>query len=405
MDAGEESPDWKPIAQAERYTSLDALRGLALLGVLIVNLLVDFRISLAEHFQTFHTHPDWTDRATDVFVAFFLEFKAFTLFSLLFGVGIAVFAERAESRGVKADYFLFRRLLVLLALGLCHLIFIWNGDVLTLYAMCGFLLLPFLRMPTPVLAILGIGAIGLSFVAPWGFLLPDDETLHRLADESKKVYSKGSIGEVMAFHWQETRLFIVPLLIASLPKTWGLMALGIAAWKSEVFRMPEQRRGLLRVILVLGAIVGGSMTAAAVYSASTREGTDVPPILVDAGSYIPLAFAYAAAVLLAMKWQKFRTAIKPFAVIGQMALTNYLSQSIILGFVFYGYGLGLFGQLGSFAAAMIGLLIYTGQVAFSWAWLRHYRFGPMEWLWRSLTYGRRQPMRLINAQKSTFDAS
>jgi uncharacterized membrane protein YeiB len=140
--------DWRPVGRTERYAALDVLRGLALLGVLLVNLLNDFRVSLAEHLLAFHTHPGGLDRAADVFVAALLEFKAFTLFSLLFGVGLALFSERAVNHQVGAARFLLRRLLVLLGLGLCHMLLFWNGDILSLYAVCGLLLLPVLRLPT-----------------------------------------------------------------------------------------------------------------------------------------------------------------------------------------------------------------------------------------------------------------
>jgi uncharacterized protein len=229
---------WRPVSQAERYAALDALRGLALLGVLLVNLLSDFRVPLAEHILTFHTDPGWADRATDVLVAGLLEFKAFAVFSLLFGVGLAVFAERAAARGVAATRFLVRRLLVLLALGLCHLLLIWNGDILTLYAVCGLLLLPLLRLPAAALAVVGVAGLAVPHVVPLGLPWPEGEALRGLAAEARRVYADGSFGDVLAFHARETWLFILPLLSNVLVRTWGLMALGAAAWRAGVFRDP-----------------------------------------------------------------------------------------------------------------------------------------------------------------------
>ena len=145
-------------------------------------------------------------------------------------------------------------------------------------------------------------------------------------------------------------------------------------------------------------MVGGSMTGISVYSASTGRSVHVPAILVEAGSTVPLALAYATALLLTLRSSSARVFLGPFAAAGQMALTNYLSQSVILSLLFYGYGVGLFGQLGSAAAVFLGLTLYAGQLAFSVWWLRHYRFGPVEWLWASLTYGRWQPMRLAKGE-------
>src|SRR5690242_19192607 len=128
MGDSDRSPTWQPVSQWQRSTALDALRGQALLGVLLVNVLTIFRVSLFEHILNFHTHPGWANHCVDVLMAGLLEFKAFSLFSLAFGVGVAVQAERASARDVKVGRFLERRFLVLLVLGLGHLLLIWNGD-------------------------------------------------------------------------------------------------------------------------------------------------------------------------------------------------------------------------------------------------------------------------------------
>jgi uncharacterized protein len=196
------------------------------------------------------------------------------------------------------------------------------------------------------------------------------------------------------FHWRETRLLILPALAASLPRTWGLMGLGAAAWRAGIFREPGRHRGFLVALGVSGILIDGSLTALSVYLASTGHATAIASILVEAGSYVPLALAYAAGRLLALQSPAAARAAAPFAAAGQMALTNYVTQSVALSLIFYGYGLGLCGRLGSAGALVIGLTLYAGQMTFSRWWLSRYRFGPVEWLWRSLTYGRRQPMRL-----------
>jgi uncharacterized protein len=384
---------WQPVTPAERYRALDALRGLALLGVLLVNLHSDFQVSLAEHILTFHTDPGWANRAADVAVVALLEFKAFALFSLLFGVGMAVFADRAAARGAGAVRFLARRLLILLALGLCHLLLVWNGDILTLYAVCGFLLLPLLRLPTIALAVLGAVAVVLPFVISWDFAWPGDDTLRQLATEANRVYTEGRFGDILAFHWWETQRLTLPLLVAALPRTWGLMALGAAAWRAGVFRNPTGYARWLWAVALVGGVGGGTATALWVYATSTGQPAGDWSVFLDAGS-VPLALAYAAGLLLVLRSARAARLAEPLAAIGQMALTNYLMQSVVLSLLFYGYGLGLYGRLGSAAGVGIGLLLYAAQVALSRAWLRRYRFGPVEWLWRSLTYGSRQPLRL-----------
>jgi len=171
------------------------------------------------------------------------------------------------------------------------------------------------------------------------------------------------------------------------------MGLGAAAWRSGVFREPWRHRRLLEAVAVAGIFVGGPATALSVYSASTGAAMGIPPLVVEAGSYLPLALGYASGLLLALQLPTVARVAGPFAAVGQMALTNYLMQSVVLSLLFYGYGLGLHG-IGSASASAIGLAVYAVQITFSRWWLSSYRFGPVEWLWRSLTYGRRQPMRL-----------
>jgi len=390
LSSGADQNPWQPVSASERYTDLDILRGVALLGVLLVNLLSDFRIPLAEHLLVFHTQPNPVDRITDLVVAGLLEFKAMTLFSLLFGAGSRIFAERAAARGVNPLRFLARRYLVLLALGLCHLLLIWNGDILTLYAVCGLLLLPCLRLNPTSLAMVGLAGVAANFMISWDFLWPGDTMLHQLAGEAHSVYAKGGWGGILAFHARETQHLILPLLASSLPKTWGLMALGAAVWRRGIFQNPKRHLDTLWAVALLGGSLGAWATVQTVSAASTGHPSPYSSRLLEAASYIPLALAFASGLLLALQFPLLRKMASVFQAAGQMALTNYLTQSVLLSFMFY--GLGLVGRLGSASAVGVGLILYAAQLLFSALWLRRYRFGPVEWLWRSLTYGRRQPM-------------
>jgi uncharacterized protein len=389
MGDANETAHWQPIPQAERCAALDTVRGLALAGVLLVNLHTYFRVSLPEHLLGVHAGYWWVDWAADTAIAALLQFKAFSLFSLLFGAGLAVFAERAAAVGRGPTWSLVRRLLILLALGLVHLSVVWNGDILTRYAVCGLLVLPVLRLPPAALAAAGLAVFSFPYVAPRGLTWSIGAPLRELAAEAARVYSTGGPGEVIAFHWRETRLLILPLLVKGLLTVWGLMALGAAAWKAGLFRDPEGHRRFLGTVALVAGGVGGAATLVLAFGITTR----LPSTLLHAASSAPLALAYAAALLLALRSPSVARLARPFAAAGQMTLTNYLMQSLVLSVLFYGYGLGLYRQLGSAAAASVGLVVYAVQVALSWAWLRRYRFGPVEWVWRSLTYDYVQPMR------------
>ena len=357
---------WGPATSAERYRVIDIVRGLALFGVLIVNLMSDFRIPLLE----FILRPpdDWVDRV----IKFALEFKSLTTFSFLFGVGFAIQMERASIRGQHAHLFLLRRMLVLLVIGVIHLFLIWNGDILTLYGVCGLLLVPALGLRWPWLAGIGVMWIALPEIRWFDWHFPDPAGIA----EARHVYGDEGFVAILRYRWTESWVLIAPILRSVLPRTVGLMYLGAAAWRSGILRTPERHKTLLTGALLLGVIGGSFLTV--------RHVNHIDSTLV-------MAMGYVAGLLLwftperSARWPRL-------AALGQMALTNYLMQSIVLGFVFYGYGLGLFGRISAPAAAAIGVALYVAQVYFSRWWLNRFRFGPIEWLWRSLSYGRRQPM-------------
>ena len=236
--------------------------------------------------------------------------------------------------------------------------------------------------------------IALPEFISFGLRLPSGPAAVAVIAQTRQVYGDQGFLSILKFRWHESWSLIVPLLIMVLPRTTGLMYWGVAAWRSGILRAPERHPGKLAAALAIGAAIGGAITVNDVWAAS--HGRAPLPALqnthVDAS--ILLALAYVSGLLLWLN--PSRTSRLPgLAALGQMALTNYLLQSIMLGCIFYGYGFGLFGRIGSAAAAAIGLAIYMVQMQLSRLWLRHFRFGPFEWLWRSLAYARRQPMRRV----------
>jgi uncharacterized protein len=395
----------RPVSPDERNVALDALRGAALSGVLMVNLLADFRISLFEHIFTFHTHPGWANHAVDLLTAWLFEFKAFTLFSFMFGVGVGVQAERAASHNIGVRRFFVRRFAALLALGLCHMFLIWNGDILTLYAVCGLMLIPLVSLPTRLMVALAVAVAVLMFVVPiFDSLFPTELAMRAHAVVATRVYAEGSWAEILVLRFRTWRL-IAPFLVSVLPRTFGLMLLGIAAWRVGVLKRPAQHRNLLQAMLVGAGIPGAVTTTLLVWSESTGQPPPISPAWLRPLSSIPLAFAFGAGLLLYFSSARAGLLTRLFAAAGQMSLSNYLAQSMIFSVIFYGFGFGLFGQLGSAAAALIGVAVFVGQLAASYLWLQRYGFGPAEWLWRSLTYGRWQLLRRTTGHTSAASAT
>lgn len=374
--------DWRPVAGTERHTNIDILRGLALFGVLMVNL-TDFRMPLLESIMQRDPYPGAANETVKTLIRVVLEFKAIAIFSFFFGVGMAIQAKR---RKTKAAEFLRRRLGWLLLLGAIHLLLIWNGDILMLYAACGLLTLPFLRLPNSALWQLGAAAILWPEILPWVGHLPSREVSVILAAKAHAAYGSGGYFAALQFRWEETQLLIVQLLLAILPRTLGLMLLGVATWRAGIFQEPKRYRRWLLIAFLVSAPAAAVVVWLWFYNVFS-------PLL--------LALAYVTGFLL---WRatRFAARLPRVAALGQMALTNYLMQSVVIGLVFYGYGLGLYGKLGAAATACIGVALYAAQLQASFWWLQRFHFGPAEWLWRSLTYGRKQEFRNPAVVRSTI---
>lgn len=358
--------------------------------MLIVNLLTIFRVSL---FQQFVPAVGAAGSAADHVVARVLvvgfEWKAFTLFSLLFGIGLAAQYERTRGRGLTFATYVVRRLGFLLVIGLAHLFLVWNGDVLALYAVVGSLAAPMIRLSVRALLVLALGLL-VVHVLPLPYPTPfaSFEALQAHVAAANRAYGSGGFGDALRFRIHEVRP-IAALLLWTVPRTLGLFLLGACAWRAGVFR--GERGALLRVMSMLGLVVGGGVVWAESSGAvDFRAGRE---IALRWGSIL-LAVGYGTTLLVAFERTSVARLLSVFAPIGRMALTNYLLQSIVLSAIFYGWGLGLFGRLGEAEAAAIGVTLFAAQVGVSALWLRRYRFGPVEWLWRSFAYGAMPPIRL-----------
>jgi uncharacterized protein len=272
---------------------------------------------------------------------------------------------------------------------------IWNGDILTLYALCGLLLLPSIRLPWPALVFIGAAFIVLAEIWPFGIDLPSSQAAAHEIALARYTYGHGRFMAILAFRWHEAWSLIVPLLISVLPRTTGLMYLGMAVWRSGLLRKPELPRSRLAAAIAVGAVVGVPITVNEIWSQLTGHALWSALRLPHVDASLLLALAYVAALLLWLTPRRV-SFLPGVAAAGQIALTNYLVQSIVLGFIFYGYGFGLLGRIGSASAACMGVALYTTQIKLSREWLRRFQFGPFEWLWRSLSYGRWQPMRRLS---------
>jgi uncharacterized protein len=375
----------EPTSEAERITAIDVIRGFALLGVLLMNSHFWFRAP--EELYDFSRHP-WPGTldvlADNVLMAVFAG-KAFTLFSFLFGVGLAIQLEHLEARGVGFAGFAFRRLTALFAIGVLHVTLLWTGDIVHHYAVLGFVLLFFLRRRPWILAAAGIALVLAPAVL--GRLVPRhvdnaDDLLWIV--ESTRVYQSGGWWETMLFRWRHYwRFEDLGLYLRFYPYSLGLFLLGTWAWRRGILRAPDDHRTFLRRFLWIGVPIALALVV------GTRVWPN--PVLRVAGSSLGtplLGLSYGAAILLLWQRRGWQRVLAPLAPLGKMALTNYLFQSLAMTWIYGGYGLRQFGRLGPAAGAVVALGVFAVEVLLSRWWLAHHRFGPVEWLWRRISYAR-----------------
>jgi uncharacterized protein len=406
-----------PLAPTERVPLMDVLRGFALLGILLMNIeaFVGPLVTALGGIDPTLSGPDlWADAAIFILV----QGKFYTMFSLLFGAGFAMILMRAEQRGDGGGWLYLRRTLVLLGIGLVHALFIWSGDILTVYAMFAFVLLLFFRrtpqsrLPKwgialyllPMLLIFlfaaGYAATRSDPVAAAEFdrgLVEQAEHMATLEQAQRQAYGEGSWAEANAQRRVDLAWMMGMLPIFG-PLLLGIFLIGAWLLRCGALLRPHEHLGLFRGLRNAGLLVGLPLVLWSVWVMPTADHgrmdfTIAAATAASLTASLLLSLAYVSIIALALQLPQWRDRLLLLAPAGRMALTNYLMQSIICVAIFYSYGLGFFDQLPRFWQVPFVLLLYAAQVAFSHWWLARFRFGPAEWLWRSLTYLRLQPMR------------
>lgn len=375
----------------ERLTHVDALRGVALLGILVVNLLAFSGPSFL--YARPLTWWQGIDRWLEWGVLVTSEGAFYTIFSILFGWG---FGRWMRTRGAEARVRFGRRLAWLLVIGLVHLFGIWIGDILTHYALIGFLLLPFAGMSARRTALWGLGlwTVGALLFAGAG-----SESGAGEAERWVELYGSGTVETILRARFEQAAVAVISV-VAYLPLILGLFLLGAALAKSHAFERVAQR-GTARAwwirCAVLALPVGFALKA--VYGTQLLAGGETQRLLLSTSLGGPiLGIAYLALLSVWLTSPRrpawVATLERSFAAAGRTALTVYLTQSIVMTAIFYGYGLGLYGRTGPSIGLPIAIALFAMQVLAARWWLARFRFGPVEWLWRSLTYGYLQPWRV-----------
>ncbi|NUW42443.1 DUF418 domain-containing protein [Nonomuraea rhodomycinica] len=388
-------------ARASRITSVDALRGFSLLGILLVNiafLASGYRMAgMAE--PAFQSSLDWGVRWS---VTLLLENKFYLLFSFLFGYSFTLQLDSAVRRRMPFTPMFLRRVAGLFLIGIAHAVLLFPGDILTTYAGVGLALL-LLRKLSPknaiMLAVVLTSLLALGFVFLAGLAALGLDTAgtvsHGVAEAIKSDRSlAGSAGQIVSEHVRKLSLIVLLRLLFQGPAVLAAALIGLAVGKLGLLRDPSAHTKALRRLQWVGFTVG--LGGAAVYTMSAWTGT-VHKFLGEALDLVTaplLAAAYAATFLRLLPHVPRLGAL--LAAPGRMALSNYLAQSLFCGLIFTGYGLALVDRVSPPSEVLIALGIFTAQVVYSWVWLRGHRYGPVEWVLRYLTYWNR-PGRTMEA--------
>ena len=391
----------RPVRRQERIEAIDILRGVAILGILLVNM------------GLFSRPEGLPAGAMDRLIYFFAQEKFKALFSFLFGLGLAVQMLRAEERGAQFLPLYARRLGVLFLIGVAHFLFVWDGDILHDYALLG-LVLPLVRHSSPKTLLVGAGALlaipllffGLTTassitghvnpqVKEWIAYENGPEADGTVADVSD-TYSRGSYGGLIALRASELPRDMSPDTDDAY--VLALFLLGLYAGRRRIFHDIPAHLSVLRRVQRWGLIVGVAGNVAFAVGGSfdpspTSVMQNVGRLCLVVAAPAMMLF-YASTIILLTQRETWRRRLAPLAAVGRTALSNYLLQSLICTTVFYGYGLGLFGKVSPSLGLLLTVVIFLIQIPLSVWWLGRFQFGPVEWLWRSLTYWQRQPMRV-----------
>jgi uncharacterized protein len=400
-----------PVGEGERIHALDALRGIALLGILMVNMAFFKRLSTLQQIPPAESLAQPIDQTAFLLIQALFTAKFYPIFAFLFGLGFALQRERLQARGVNPTGIMLRRLLVLLAIGALHGLFIWTGDVLLIYALSGMALLLFARLSSravlywamglwgaQALCCLSCGGITLWWAAMGGSEAAGGDFLTAYIEQGRQAYAQSSYWVAQQFRFVEWLLMFLNAIFF-LPNVLVMFLLGLYFGKQGVFGQLAAHRGRMGLLAGVAIPVGFVLNALYGWGLLNAVRTENE---MQAYAWLSLGVVFgpvlAVGYIGAFGWlwsaaEGLQRALTPIAAAGRMALTNYLMQSVVCTLLFYGYGLGLHDRVGVAQGVLVTVVLWGVQVVVSTLWLSRYAYGPMEWLWRSLTYGQRVPMR------------
>jgi uncharacterized protein len=380
----------------DRIDDVDALRGFALLGILLVNIMAFasafYGLEIADP-----TFSSIFDRAVHLVIALFFEMKFYLLFSFLFGYSFTLQMRSAEKAGEAFVPRLLRRQAGLWLIGVTHAVLLFHGDILTTYAVLGVVLLMLRNRSDDALFRLAKWLVILVAIA-WGALgilatlepIPLDRSAILAAAEATELAFRGNWQTVIVQHLMELSTIWVIVGLLQAPSALAMFLLGLIAGRHKMLARPRENRALFRRLLRAGLWIG--LPGAVIYAYASVEMLDSPIAIIGlsvgliTGPFLTGAYVGGMMLFFGSKaGERLRNLLAPA---GRMALSNYLMQSLFAALIFHGYGLGLIGKVSPLATVLIALGIFTAQLFISRWWMARFVYGPLEWVLRFITIWR-----------------
>lgn len=393
-----------PIQAKERFVILDALRGFALLGICLANF-PEFSLYTFQPAEVTAAMPSAAiDRVVRFIQYLFIDGKFYTIFSILFGIGFSIIIANAERKGANGFKIFYRRMSVLALIGFLHLMLLWSGDILLLYAMAGMLLPLFRRLSDRMLLSVSALFIFVPVLIEWSTGMARISLSVWASDLQWHYCAKYGITEENFGVWlRDARSYagVFQFLIQGafermwefleghrLLKVMGLFLLGFYIGRNRIYAGLACHRKEIGRTGMISLLVGLPLSVVYAWdSVSGHPFGDTVASLLYAVSVVPMGISYMAG--MAWLFMKYETSgmWRYIAAPGRMALTNYIGQSLIGILLFYGIGFGWGASVGLGTTELIACGVFVVELLCSLAWLRYFRYGPLEWIWRMLTYG------------------
>ena len=394
-----------PVETADRIESLDVLRGFAVLGILVMNI-QSFAMPGAAYLNpTAYGDLNGINFFTWLISYLLVDQKFMSIFSMLFGAGICLFADRAEARSGRSAGLHYRRTFYLLVFGLVHAYFLWSGDILVAYALCGSVIFLVRNRSPRTLVVIGLVVFAVASVLSIGIgltteFIPEKDVADITAmwapdaakiDAELLAYRSGWFAQQAQRTSDTLGMHTTVLPIEVFWQSAGIMLLGMALYRWHILSAVRNDRFYCCLVLI-GFGVGVPVVAAgAWWNFAAGWNWEHSMFLGSQFNYwgsLSMAFGYVGLVMLAVRRGWFSVLQMRLAAAGRMAFTNYIAQTLICTAIFYGHGFGLFGRVDRWQQAIVVIAVWGLQLWWSPLLMRRFRYGPLEWCWRALTYWR-----------------